>query len=51
MADERGLRRIGMAYTAFAAIVALIAILVVGSHLSGRLTLEGAATDISSLTR
>lgn len=48
MADTQGLRRIGMAYTAFTAIVALIGVFVVGNHLSGRLTLDSAPTDISS---
>jgi hypothetical protein len=51
MADKRGLRWIGFAYGGFTVMIALVAVLVVSSHISGQLKLESSPTEISALTR
>ena len=51
MPDTRSLRWIGIVYVAITAMVTLVTVATVQAHLSGRLTLEGTPTDISSLAR
>jgi hypothetical protein len=40
MADTRSLRFIGIIYGAFTGMVALIAVMVVGGHIQGKLSLD-----------
>ena len=54
MADTTGLRFIGFLYGAMTAIVGLIAVVVVSSHVVGAMTLEDtrtAAIEVSSVHR
>jgi hypothetical protein len=51
MIDIRGLRWIGIACGGFTVMIALVALLVVSSHVSGQLNLENGPTEISSVTR
>lgn len=49
MADKRSLRLIGALYGGMTAVVALIAVIIVGDHLTGRMSLEAPATAGTSI--